>query len=153
MASPDPIEELWRVRRPTLQRRRERTKILQRFADRVDDHARRVQSGQPRAARGLKIDVSEPSGDQCRIDAIRWHHEFDFPTGSRARADAPDVAFHRTIWRSFAHALDRIDFTGQSVLEIGYWSCDAERRGARSVLATDDQTQELGREPRSAPRA
>jgi tRNA (mo5U34)-methyltransferase len=41
--------------------------------------------------------------------------------------------------------LDKIDFAGRSVLDIGcwdgYWSFYAEQRGASRVLATDDKTQ------------
>jgi tRNA (mo5U34)-methyltransferase len=89
-----------------------------------------------------EVDVA---GDQARIDAVTWYHEFDFPNGLRARANGPDVAFHHEVWRFIGSQLDTIDFRGRSVLDIGcwdgYWSFDAERRGARSVLATDDHTQ------------
>jgi len=47
-----------------------------------------------------------------------------------------------------AHHLDKIDFHGKTVLDIGcwdgYWSFDAERRGANYVLATDDASQNWG---------
>jgi len=89
--------------------------------------------------------MPDSADDRARIDAIAWYHEFDFPGGLRARASGPDVDFHRTIWRFIGRELDRIDFNGKSVLEIGcwdgYWSFEAERRGASSVLATDDHTQ------------
>jgi tRNA (mo5U34)-methyltransferase len=82
---------------------------------------------------------------QQRIDAVTWYHEFDFPNGLRARANGPDVDFHHAVWRFISRELDAVDFSGKSVLEIGcwdgYWSFDAERRGARTVLATDDHTQ------------
>jgi tRNA (mo5U34)-methyltransferase len=89
--------------------------------------------------------VTERAEYQERIDATRWYHEFDFPNGLRARAAGPDLEFHHAIWDFIARQLDTIDFNGASVLEIGcwdgYWSFDAERRGAKAVLATDDYTQ------------
>src|ERR1043165_5446482 len=82
---------------------------------------------------------------QARIDAITWYHEFDFGHGLKARAGTPDVAIHRPIWQFIEEQLDTVDFRGKSVLDIGcwdgYWSFYAERRGARSVLAIDDCTQ------------
>ena len=81
---------------------------------------------------------------QKEIDAIHWYHEFDFGNGLRAvsKSQAED---HRQIWKFIQAELDKIDFTGKSVLEIGcwdgYWSFYAERRGARRVLATDDVSQ------------
>lgn len=82
---------------------------------------------------------------QARIDAIQWYHEFDFGDGLRARSQIENVDGVRQIWRFIEQRLDRIDFRGKSVLEIGtwdgYWSFYAERRGAASVLATDDATQ------------
>jgi tRNA (mo5U34)-methyltransferase len=89
--------------------------------------------------------VTDLAEYQRRIDAIPWYHEFDFPNGLRARAKGPDLDFHHAIWRFISRELDTVDFPGKSVLEIGcwdgYWSFDAERRGARAVLATDDYTQ------------
>jgi tRNA (mo5U34)-methyltransferase len=82
---------------------------------------------------------------QDRIDRVRWYHEFDFGDGLRARSPEPDVAAHRRIWRFLERQCEAIDFRGKSVLEVGcwdgYWSFLAERTGARTVLATDDQTQ------------
>lgn len=82
---------------------------------------------------------------QRRIDAIEWYHEFDFPNGLVARATTLDAEAHRRIWRFITSELDRIDFTGKSVLDLGcwdgYWSFYAERRGAEYVLATDDRSQ------------
>jgi tRNA (mo5U34)-methyltransferase len=79
------------------------------------------------------------------IDSIRWYHEFDFPNGLVARANTPDVEGHRALWRFIEQQLDRVDFRGRSVLDIGcwdgYWSFYAEKRGAARVLAADDQTQ------------
>lgn len=82
---------------------------------------------------------------QARIDAVKWYHEFDFGGGLKARSDTPDVEAHRRVWRFIERNLDPVDFAGKSVLDVGawdgYWSFYAERRGADSVLATDDCTQ------------
>ena len=87
------------------------------------------------------MDVSE---QRARIDAITWYHDFDFGNGLKAQTTV-DAEFHRQLWRSIKQELDAIDFQGKSVLDIGcwdgYWSFYAERRGARTVLATDDCTQ------------
>src|SRR5262245_41146122 len=82
---------------------------------------------------------------QQKINAITWYHDFDFGNGLAARSQLADRWGHRPLWRFLEQQLDRIDFRGKRVLDIGcwdgYWSFYAERRGARSVLATDDQTQ------------
>jgi len=88
------------------------------------------------------MDISK---QQARIDAITWYHEFDFGNGLKAKTKVAAAESHRQIWRSIEQNLSAIDFQGKSVLDIGcwdgYWSFYAERRGARSVLATDDCTQ------------
>jgi tRNA (mo5U34)-methyltransferase len=81
---------------------------------------------------------------QAEVDAVPWYHEFDFPGGIKAPSPAhADV--HRPLWRFMYEQLDRIDFAGKSVIDLGcwdgYWSFYAERRGAASVLATDDASQ------------
>jgi tRNA (mo5U34)-methyltransferase len=52
---------------------------------------------------------------------------------------------HRQIWAFIEQQLATVDFRGKRVLEVGswdgYWSFWAERHGARSVLATDDLSQ------------
>jgi tRNA (mo5U34)-methyltransferase len=82
---------------------------------------------------------------QARIDDINWYHEFDFGRGLKARSTAPDVSWHRQVWRFVERQLERVDFRDKTVLEVGawdgYWSFLAERRGARTVLASDDLTQ------------
>jgi tRNA (mo5U34)-methyltransferase len=82
---------------------------------------------------------------QDRINAISWYHEFDFGNGLRAKATTPDAKSHRQLWRFIETELDKIEFSGKTVLDIGcwdgYWSFYAERRGAKSVLATDDRSQ------------
>ena len=86
---------------------------------------------------------------QQRLDEIQWYHEFDFPNGLTARSTTHDNRSHRALWAFMTRQLDNIDFTGKSVLDIGcwdgYWSFYAERRGAGSVLATDDETQNWGK--------
>jgi tRNA (mo5U34)-methyltransferase len=82
---------------------------------------------------------------QEQIDGILWYHEFDFGQGLRAKSSTPDVAAHRRIWGLISRQFDQIDWRGKSVLDIGcwdgYWSFEAERRGAANVLASDDVSQ------------
>ena len=82
---------------------------------------------------------------QRQIDAVTWYHEFDFGNGLRARSVTPLEHGHDKIWAFIERNLQRIDFRGKSVLDVGcwdgYWSFYAERRGARSVLASDDCSQ------------
>ncbi len=82
---------------------------------------------------------------QARIDAVAWYHDFDFAHGLKARAKAPAAEIHRPMWRFIETQLDAVDFRGKTVLDLGcwdgYWSFYAERRGARSVLAADDASQ------------
>ena len=82
---------------------------------------------------------------QAQIDSVSWYHDFEFPGGLRASTETPDKDFHRSVWRLIERNLDKVDMQDKSVLDIGcwdgYWSFYAERRGARSVLATDDVSQ------------
>jgi tRNA (mo5U34)-methyltransferase len=82
---------------------------------------------------------------QAEIDRISWYHEFEFPGGLKARSATPDVAGHRTIWQFIERQLEAIEFPGKTVLDVGcwdgYWSFYAERRGALSILASDDVSQ------------
>jgi tRNA (mo5U34)-methyltransferase len=82
---------------------------------------------------------------QAQLDAIAWYHEFDFGDGLKTRIDRPALPFHRRLWAFIQDQLDAIDFAGKSVLDVGcwdgFWSFSAERRGAASVLATDDFSQ------------
>jgi tRNA (mo5U34)-methyltransferase len=93
----------------------------------------------------IPIGEDERSALQAQIDAIDWYHEFDFGNGLRAASGTPDIRAHRVVWDFIRRHLDAIDFAGKSVLDIGcwdgYWSIYAEARGARSVLASDDLTQ------------
>lgn len=69
-----------------------------------------------------------------RVDAIRWYHSIDLGNGVITKG--VDDSHHR---------LERIDFPaslhGQTVLDIGAWdgffSFEAERRGAARVVAAD----------------
>ena len=82
---------------------------------------------------------------EARISQVPWYHEFDFGNGLRAEVKTPDAQSHRALWRFIEAELDKIDFADKTVLDIGcwdgYWSFYAERRGAASVLATDDSSQ------------
>ena len=89
-------------------------------------------------------DAASREALQKEIDAIHWYHEFDFGNGLRALS-VSQADDHRRIWRFIENELDKIDFAGKSVLEIGcwdgFWSFYAERRGAKRVVATDDVSQ------------
>jgi len=82
---------------------------------------------------------------QARIDRIAWYHDFDFGNGLSAKSRTADADQHRRTWRFIEHQLDAIDFHDKTILDVGcwdgYWSFYAERRGARSVLASDDCSQ------------
>jgi len=82
---------------------------------------------------------------QQRIDQIQWYHDIDFPNGLKARTKTPDAESHRRLWDWMRSQLDKINFAGKTVLDIGcwdgYWSFYAEQRGASRVLASDDKTQ------------
>ena len=95
--------------------------------------------------RELSVRRVRNSEIQDRIDRIHWYHEFDFGHGLRAQVKTPDAESHRRLWRFIETELDKINFAGKAVLDIGcwdgYWSFYAERRGAARVLATDDLTQ------------
>jgi tRNA (mo5U34)-methyltransferase len=88
---------------------------------------------------------SKDQSIQERIDSVNWYHDFEFPGGLRASTETPDKDFHRSVWQLIERNLDQVDMQGKSVLDIGcwdgYWSFYAERRGAQSVLATDDVSQ------------
>lgn len=87
----------------------------------------------------------DPSQSQQRIDQVTWYHDIDFPNGLKARTKSRDAESHRELWKWMRSELEKIDFVGRSVLDIGcwdgYWSFYAERRGAARVLASDDKTQ------------
>ncbi len=82
---------------------------------------------------------------QAEIDQIRWFHEFDFGNGLKAVSPEPDVEDHRRIWRFIEQQMDKVDFSGKSVIDVGcfdgQFSFLSERLGAKSVLAADDFSQ------------
>lgn len=66
----------------------------------------------------------------------RWFHSFEFPDGERVTGVKPLEALQDEAQQIFPERLD-----GKRVLDIGAWdgffSFEAERRGAADVLATD----------------
>jgi tRNA (mo5U34)-methyltransferase len=88
---------------------------------------------------------TDVSGRQAQIDAVPWYHDFDFGGGLRARSRTPDADGHRRNWAFLEEQLAAVDFRGKTVLDVGcwdgWWSFYAEGRGARSVLASDDVSQ------------
>lgn len=76
-----------------------------------------------------------------RVEAVSWYHEFDFGDGLVTKSIAP----FKELWTMTERFLDKVDFRGKRVLDIGcwdgYWSFYAERRGAAEVLATDMNSQ------------
>jgi tRNA (mo5U34)-methyltransferase len=82
---------------------------------------------------------------QVELDAVTWYHEFDFGHGLRTRTHCHQIDQHRRVWAFVEAQLAAVDFRGKSVLDIGawdgYWSFYAEKRGARTVLASDDLEQ------------
>jgi tRNA (mo5U34)-methyltransferase len=86
-----------------------------------------------------------PCVRQQEIDEIDWYHAFEFGDGLRATPKTTHLELMRSLWKFTESSLDRIDFEGKTVLDVGcwdgYWSFYAERRGAKRVLATDDISQ------------
>jgi len=82
----------------------------------------------------------------AKIKAIEWYHEFDFGDGIVTK---PALNL-RDQWAATENFLEKVDFRGKTVLDIGcwdgYWSFFAERKGASYVLAIDDITQRWGEE-------
>lgn len=74
---------------------------------------------------------------QQHIDAYTWFHSFEFE-GLTASGLKP---IHQVRAEAQAY-FGNIDITGRSVIDIGTWtgymSFEAERRGARRVVASDD---------------
>jgi tRNA (mo5U34)-methyltransferase len=72
------------------------------------------------------------------INKYKWFHRIPLPGGIVTPGDI-------TPSKTILSMMDTIDFTGKSVLDIGcwdgFWSFEAERRGATTVFATDDVTQ------------
>lgn len=70
------------------------------------------------------------------VDDITWYHSIDLGDGVITPGGASHAGLKEMAERVFAHGVE-----GKSVLDIGAWdgffSFEAERRGARRVLATD----------------
>ncbi|WP_426265194.1 class I SAM-dependent methyltransferase [Sphingomonas sp. PWP1-2] len=81
-------------------------------------------------------DKSSDSTDRGSESDIHWFHSFAFPDGSTV-----DGIKSLEIQRAEADLFFESDLAGKSVLDIGAWdgffSFEAERRGAARVLATD----------------
>lgn len=89
---------------------------------------------------------------RSEIEKIDWFHEFDFGNGLRAysRIGNPHIAGLRRNWAFTEEQLNKVEFKDKSVLDVGawdgLWSFLAEARGAGSVLATDDISQNWGKQ-------
>lgn len=75
-----------------------------------------------------------PGEIKTRVSRIRWHHSIDLGSGivTPGQDNSP---------RKLERLKLPLSFAGKSVLDVGAWdgffSFEAERRGARRVLATD----------------
>jgi len=82
---------------------------------------------------------------QEELDRRVWYHEFNFPNGMKTNPKDKAALYHKKTWEWMEYLLNRIDFKDKTVLDIGCfdgkWSIYAEKRGAKSVLATDDISQ------------
>src|SRR4051812_14352176 len=76
------------------------------------------------------------SPSPAEASAIHWFHSHAFPDGETTKGDKPAETLRREAETIFRHSV-----AGKSVLDIGAWdgwfSFEAERRGASRVLATD----------------
>jgi tRNA (mo5U34)-methyltransferase len=88
-------------------------------------------------------DADQPPVENLReqVDALQWHHTIDLGNG----ITTPGTV---RVERLIQQALEDISFAGKKVLDIGcwdgFWSFDAEKRGAAEVYATDDVSQRPG---------
>ena len=91
------------------------------------------------------MDTMDTEDRQAEIDGVNWYHEFDFWNGLKSRSRVPNIAGHRTSWQFIEQQLEKVEFRDKTVLDVGCWdgrwSFFAERRGAKSVLASDDVSQ------------
>jgi tRNA (mo5U34)-methyltransferase len=76
-------------------------------------------------------------GSQAQAQPINWFHSHAFPNGEVTRGEKPLAVLQKEADVVFGHGVA----AGKSVLDIGAWdgwfSFEAERRGAARVLATD----------------
>jgi tRNA (mo5U34)-methyltransferase len=132
-------------------------KMLEAITDLQSRASRIAAQLAPRGAQEPETDAVSSSNFsvsdwQREIDKIEWYHDFDFGYGLRAysRIESRHVDGARKIWRFIEQQLNHVDFHDKSVLDVGawdgFWSFFAEGRGARSVMATDDISQNWGKE-------
>lgn len=118
---------------------------LQRSLSALEIQIRQLRSERLKSELTSALESSAAREWQAEIDKIDWYHEFDFGNGLRTQPRPPNLDAHRRLWQFIEDQLDQLDFIGKSVLDVGawdgYWSFYSERRGARSVLATDDASQ------------
>ena len=78
--------------------------------------------------------MTEPESLKRAVNAIRWWHRIDLGSGIVTPGDDPTAD-------RLKHLKIPPDLTNMTVLDVGAWdgffSFEAERRGARRVLATD----------------
>lgn len=85
----------------------------------------------------MKISSADKTRDV--ISSLPWVHSIELPGGvvTPGKWGPPNKAI--------LSLFDTIDFSGNSVLDIGcrdgLWSFEAEKRGATTVFATDDTSQ------------
>lgn len=75
---------------------------------------------------------------QIKVDSFRWYHEIDLGDGVITKPDSRFTA----IWDLIEDNIANVDFKGCRVLDVGArdgrWSFTAERMGASSVVAIDN---------------
>ncbi|MFT7619828.1 MAG: tRNA (mo5U34)-methyltransferase [Planctomycetota bacterium] len=90
-----------------------------------------------------KVSTTAPSTEESKnIEDIRWFHKIDLGDG-RVTDGRVDIATFETLY-----LFDQLDFQGKSVIDIGCWdgyfSFQAERRGASHVVGFDDPSYRWG---------
>src|SRR5436309_3517316 len=82
------------------------------------------------------MDGSQAPETKTGAQPINWFHSHAFPDGETTRGEKPIEVLRKEAEVVFRHGV-----AGRSVLDIGAWdgwfSFEAERRGAARVLATD----------------
>ena len=123
---------------------------LPKLKRRVAELEAQIRKSEVVATPSEQISAAEPRSAeewQTEIDRVQWYHEFDFGNGLRAHSATPKELLKgcRSSWRFIETQLGKFDLANKSVLDVGawdgFWSFYAERSGARSVLATDDISQ------------
>lgn len=74
--------------------------------------------------------------DLEKMNSMKWYHRIRFPDGTITPGNKWDQ-----LWDPLKQEMEKIDFAGKKVLEIGcwdgMWSFEAEKLGASEVWATD----------------